>query len=83
MTTLSLTRKGQLTLKREFLQHLGIRPGERIDCEKMPGGQLRLRPAQPAGDIEDFLGLLAGKTQKVATLEELDEAAAAGWAGRV
>jgi len=83
MTMLSITAKGQLTLKREFLQHLGIRPGERIDCEKLPGGALRLRSVQPTGDIESFLGLLAGKTQKVATLEEIDEAAAAGWAGQV
>ena len=28
-----------------------------------------------------FVGLLAGRTQKVATLEELDAATAQGWAG--
>jgi len=83
MSTLSVTVKGQLTLKREFLQHLGIRPGERIDCEKLPGGALRLRSVQSTGDIEGFLGLLARKTQKVATIEEIGEAAAAGWAGQV
>ena len=27
-------------------------------------------------------GLLAGKTQKVATIEEINEAAAQGWAGK-
>jgi len=83
MTTLCVTAKGQLTLKREILQHLWIRPGERIDCEKRPGGELRLRSSHATGDIEGFLGLLAGKTQKVATLEEIGEAAAAGWAGQV
>jgi len=83
MTMLSITAKGQLTLKREFLQHLGIRPGERIDCEKLPDGELRLRSSHATGNIEGFLGLLAGKTQKVATLEEIGEATAAGWAGQV
>jgi hypothetical protein len=31
--------------------------------------------------VEDFFGLLAGKTNKVATIEEIHEAAANGWAG--
>jgi len=83
MPLLAITAKGQLTLRKELLQHLGIRPGERIECEKLPGGELRLRSAYATGSIEGFLGLLAGKTQTVATLEEIGEAAAAGWAGQV
>ncbi len=35
------------------------------------------------GKIEDFFGILAGKTKKVATIEEMNEAAAAGWAGLI
>lgn len=35
------------------------------------------------GDIRDFFGLVAVKTKKVATIEEINEAAAAGWAGEV
>jgi len=31
----------------------------------------------------DFIGFLAGKTKKVATIEEINEAAADGWAGRI
>ena len=73
--------KRQITLTPDLLQHLGIKPGERIDVDKLPGGQLRLRAAQPCGTIDGFLGLLAGKTEKVATIEEMNEAAAAGWAG--
>ena len=34
-----------------------------------------------SSDIRDFLGILAGKTKKVATIEEINEAAADGWAG--
>jgi hypothetical protein len=35
------------------------------------------------GDIRDFFGVLASKTNRVATIEEINEAAAAGWAGEI
>jgi antitoxin PrlF len=82
MASQAVTAKGQVTLKRDLLQHLGVRPGERVDFEKLPGGELRLRATRPKGTIDGFLGLLAGRTKKVATLEEIDEAAASGWSGK-
>lgn len=81
MSSLTVTTKGQVTLKRDLLQHLGVKPGEQVDLEKLPGGELRVRAARPVGSIDGFLGLLADKTNKVATIEEMNEAAAAGWAG--
>jgi hypothetical protein len=57
MTSLAVTVKGQVTLKRDLLQHLGVKPGERIDFEKLPGGELRVRAARPTGSIEGFLQL--------------------------
>ncbi|MCO5118306.1 MAG: AbrB/MazE/SpoVT family DNA-binding domain-containing protein [Burkholderiaceae bacterium] len=81
MPTLTVTTKGQVTLKRDLLQHLGIKPGERVELEKLPGGELRVRAVRPTGTIDGFLGLLAGKTDKAATIEEINEAAASGWAG--
>ena len=82
MASLTVTAKGQVTLKRDLLQHLGVEPGERIDVEKLPNGELRIRATQPTGSIDTFLGFLAGKTHKVATIEEMNEAASAGWAGK-
>ena len=81
MASLTVTAKGQVTLKRDLLQHLGIGPGERINVEKLPGGELRVRAEKPAASIDGFLGVLAGKTKKIATIEEINEAAASGWAG--
>jgi len=81
MASVAVTAKGQVTLKRDLLRHLGVNPGERLDFEKLPGGELRVRAARPAGSIDGFIGLLAGKTGKVATIEEIDDAATAGWAG--
>ena len=81
MTTLTVTARGQVTFRRDVLQHLGIRPGEKIELDKLPDGRVTLRAARPPGTIEGFLGLLAGKTKKIATIDEINDAAAAGWAG--
>ena len=81
MATLTVTAKGQVTFRKDVLQHLGIRPGEKIELDKLPDGRVTLKAARPAGAIDSFVGLLAGKTGKVASLEEISDAAAAGWAG--
>ena len=82
MTTLTVTARGQVTFRKDVLQHLGIQPGEKIELDKLPDGRVALRAAKPAGTIDGFLGLLAEKGQKIASLDEINEAASAGWAGR-
>ncbi len=82
MTMLTVTARGQVTFRKDVLHHLGIRPGDRIELDKLPDGRVSLRAARPGGTIEGFLGLLAGRTTKVAIIEEIDEAAASGWIGR-
>lgn len=82
MATLTVTTRGQVTFRKDVLQHLGIEPGEKIELDKLPDGRVTLRAMRPAGTIDGFLGLLAGKTRKVATLEEISEAATAGWSGK-
>ncbi len=81
MTKLTVTARGQVTFRKEVLQHLGIEPGQKIELEKLPDGRVALRAERPAGTIDRFIGLLAGRTKKVATLDEIEDAAAAGWAG--
>jgi bifunctional DNA-binding transcriptional regulator/antitoxin component of YhaV-PrlF toxin-antitoxin module len=83
MTTLTVTSRGQVTFRKKVLQHLGIKPGEKIALELLPDRRGMLRAARPSGKIEDFFGVLAGKTKKVATLEEINEATARGWAGKI
>lgn len=84
MASQAVTVKGQVTLKRDLLQHLGIKPGERIDFEKLPGGALLIRAARPTGDIDGFFHALDGKVKmkKPLTIEEMNAIAAAGWAGQ-
>lgn len=82
MATLTVTSRGQVTFRKDILQHLGIEPGGRIELDLLPDGRAALKAARQTGTMDGFLGLLAGKTNKVATLEEMDEAAAQGWAGK-
>lgn len=81
MATLTVTSRGQVTLRKDTLQHLGIRPGDKIELALLPGGKGVITAARPAGSIDTFVGLLAGRTAKVATLEEMDDAVRRGWAG--
>jgi bifunctional DNA-binding transcriptional regulator/antitoxin component of YhaV-PrlF toxin-antitoxin module len=81
MTTLTVTARGQVTLRKDVLRHLGIQPGDKIELDLLPEGRGLLKAARPTGTIDGFVGLLAGRTRKVATLEEIDEAATRGWAG--
>jgi len=82
MSTLTITARGQVTFRKDILQHLGVQPGEKIELHKLPGGKIALTAAHPKGTIDKFIGLLAGRTSKVATIEEINEATAAGWADR-
>jgi bifunctional DNA-binding transcriptional regulator/antitoxin component of YhaV-PrlF toxin-antitoxin module len=84
MTTLTITAKGQITLKRELLKHLNVAPGEKIQADKLPDGRLIVRAASPQGTIADFSGCLAVNggltpTPKL-TIAKINEIAAEGWA---
>lgn len=82
MTTLTVTARGQVTFRREVLQHLGIKPGDKIVLDLLPQGRGMLKAAPPAATIDGFVGLLEGRVSKVATLQEINEAAAGAWAGK-
>src|SRR6266567_3141038 len=83
MATLTVTSRGQVTFRKKVLQHLGIEPGGKVELDLLPDGRGVLRAARPSGKIEDFFGVCADKTKKVGTIEEMNEAAARGWAGKV
>jgi len=82
MSTLTVTARGQVTFRKEILEHLGVKNGEKIELSLLPNGRAELKAARPTGTIESFIGLLDGKTDKTATIEEINQAAAAGWAGK-
>jgi AbrB family looped-hinge helix DNA binding protein len=79
-TTLTVTAKGQITLRKEVLQHLGVGPGQKVEVDMLPNGRVEVR-AKPAGSIEDFIGCAHRAGTKPLTIEEINEIAARGWAG--
>lgn len=82
MATLTVTTKGQVTLRKDLLQHLGVRPGEKIAIDKLPDGRIEVKAARPAGRISDAFGYLKRKDGPSLTVEQIDRIAARGWAGR-
>lgn len=80
MIILTVTAKGQLTLRKKVLAHLGVEPGDKIELDLLPDGKSMLRAAKPSADIRGFVGLLSGRAGKSASLEEIGEAATQGWA---
>ena len=80
MTTLTITAKGQVTLKQDLLKHLGVGPGERIEVEKMPAGRVVVRASEQEGKIADFIGCLSQKKGPKLTLKQMNEIAARAWA---
>lgn len=80
MTKLTITAKGQVTLKQELLKHLGVSPGEKIEAEKLPDGQIVVRAAAQDGSIGDFIGCLAKRGGPKLTIEKIGEIATQGWA---
>lgn len=78
---LTVTAKGQVTLRKEVLRHLGVAPGEKIEVALLPGARAELRPAKKAGTIEDSFGMLYRPGTKALTIEEINEAIEKGWAG--
>ena len=82
MTKLTVTARGQVTFRKEVLQRLGVKPGDKIELEMLPDGRAIIQAARPGGTISEFVGLLAGRSAKVATLEEIEAATASGWANQ-
>lgn len=79
-TTLRVTAKGQITLRKEILVHLGAKPGDRLVVEMLQGGTLHIQPkrGRPASSI---VALLARPDSKCLSIREIKDEAAAGWAG--
>jgi bifunctional DNA-binding transcriptional regulator/antitoxin component of YhaV-PrlF toxin-antitoxin module len=75
MAIVSTTSRGQVTFRKEIFQHVGVRPGEKLEIELLPGGEFRGRAVRKKGSISDLAGFLEGKTNGARlTIEELDKA---------
>ena len=80
MASLTITTKGQVTLRKELLEHMGVAPGQKVSVEKLPNGRIQVSAA-PRGKISDVFGMLENNGQHF-TIEELNDVIADAWAGK-
>jgi bifunctional DNA-binding transcriptional regulator/antitoxin component of YhaV-PrlF toxin-antitoxin module len=76
MSTLTVTTKGEVTLRKDLLKHLGVRPGEKVTVDKLPDGRIVVRAARPTGRISDVFGLLKRENGPSLSIEEITGAVA-------
>ena len=82
-TELSVTAKGQITLKRSVLDHLGVRPGQKIGVTLLPNGRVEIIAADDrAAKLSSLRGILKRPGQRVVSLEEMQDAIEAGACGK-
>jgi bifunctional DNA-binding transcriptional regulator/antitoxin component of YhaV-PrlF toxin-antitoxin module len=82
MATLSVTAKGQITLKKELLRHLNVTPGQKVEIDKLPNGRLMIQPAERTHSIKEFSGCLAKPGTPRLTIAQIKKITEDAWAGR-
>jgi hypothetical protein len=75
-----VTAEGQITLRKEVLEHLGVRPADQMEVDLLPEGRVQAR-AKAGRPISSIFGILNGSSDRAMTIEEINEATAAGWSG--
>lgn len=76
--TLTVTAKGQVTLRQAVRTHMGVAPGDRVEVDLLPGGRVELRPSGRRRPLSDLRGALARPGRRVRSLEEIEDAIADG-----
>jgi len=82
MSTLTVTAKGQVALRKDILKHLVVRPGDKVALNKLAGGRIEVRAARPTGKISDAFGFLKRKDGPSLSIEEMNKIAARGPVGK-
>jgi bifunctional DNA-binding transcriptional regulator/antitoxin component of YhaV-PrlF toxin-antitoxin module len=75
---LTVTAKGQVTLRRAVLDHLGVAPGAKVSVSLLENGRIELVAAAVRDDIKSLRGALRRSGQRPVSLEEMQEAIEAG-----
>ncbi|MFN3837852.1 MAG: AbrB/MazE/SpoVT family DNA-binding domain-containing protein [Brevundimonas sp.] len=74
MTILTVTSRGQVTFRKEVLQHLGLQPGQKIELNLLPDGRAELSAERMKGSWSDVSGLLKGRTNGARlSIEEIND----------
>lgn len=82
MNKLTITAKGQMTLRKDLLKHMGVGPGDKVAVDKLPDGRIEIKAVRPSGRISDVFDLLKRRKGPSLSIEEIGEIAKRGWAGK-
>lgn len=80
MSTLTVTTKGQITLRQDLLKHLGVVPGQKVEVHKLPDGTLTVGVNLHDGDVSDFIACLHKPNTPIVSIDDMNEAIAQSWA---
>jgi bifunctional DNA-binding transcriptional regulator/antitoxin component of YhaV-PrlF toxin-antitoxin module len=80
MSTLTITSKGQVTLRKDVLDHLGVRPGQRISVDKLPDGRIVVSAEHVSESISAIFNLLKSENRPKLSIDDMNELATKGWA---
>ncbi len=75
---LKVTAKGQVTLRQAVLDHLGVKPGDKVGVSLLPHGRVELEPASAQHDISSLRGLLRRRRKRPVSLTEMQDAIVTG-----
>ncbi|MDR2153407.1 MAG: AbrB/MazE/SpoVT family DNA-binding domain-containing protein [Burkholderiaceae bacterium] len=71
---LTLTAKGQFTINKQLMDHIGVKAGEKVLVKKQSDGTLKVESAKNQTDIMALAGSLKNKTRVKLTDEQLRQA---------
>ena len=76
---LVVTAKGQIHLCKEVLDHLGVRPGDKLEVDLLMGRRIQVSSRRGTSAASIF-GMLARPGTSCLSVEKLNRVAASGWA---
>jgi bifunctional DNA-binding transcriptional regulator/antitoxin component of YhaV-PrlF toxin-antitoxin module len=72
---MTLTAKGQFTLNKGLMEHLGVKPGEKVSITKTPEG-INITAAKNKTTVEEMMAgfekLRAGRVFEPVSIEEMN-----------
>jgi hypothetical protein len=71
---LTITAKGQVTLRQAVLDHLSVKPGQKIGVSLLPDGRVELRAAEKIASIARLRGALRRPRHRPVSLAEMQDA---------
>ena len=82
---LTLTARGQFTFDKSLMEHLGVRPGEKVSIKKLPDGKIEIQAKKNKIDDDELFSRLRALApslnpeNRAYSTEEIDAAIADGY----